>query len=64
MLGLPERNIVIAEGRRAYFSVFTLEEGEYAFTDTDGNTKERAKSCAFYECGDRRRDIHALFVNI
>ena len=43
MLGLPERNIVIAEGRRADFSVFTLEEGECTFTDADGNMKECAK---------------------
>ena len=43
MLGLPERNIVIAEGQRADFTVFTVEEGQFEFTDADGNTKECAK---------------------
>ena len=43
MLGLPERNIVIAEGRKADFSVFTIDEGDFVFTDADGVTKTCAK---------------------
>ena len=39
MLGLPERKIVVAEGRRVDFTAFTVEEGEYTFTDADGATK-------------------------
>ncbi|MBQ9433791.1 MAG: amidohydrolase family protein [Synergistaceae bacterium] len=43
MLGLPERNIVVAEGRRADFTVFTVDEGRFTFTDADGKSRECAK---------------------
>ena len=43
MLGLPERKIVVAEGMRADFTVFTVEEGSFTFTDADGKIKECAK---------------------
>ena len=43
MLNLPERRLVIAEGEPADFTVFTLEDGDFIFTDADGITKNAAK---------------------
>ena len=40
MLGLPERRIRVCEGERADFTVFEVKEGEFIFSDADGNTKK------------------------
>ena len=43
MLNLPERKLMIAEGEPADFTVFTIEEGDFIFTDADGITKRTGK---------------------
>lgn len=40
MLGLPERRIRICEGERADFTVFEVKEGDFSFSDADGNIKK------------------------